>query len=349
MKKIIFLTMLAVLLSMSTVFGVTIASNAVQAQTTGLPGQVQGVTPIYYPAGNAVYVWGGLTSAGAFSENMSKLDLTTGTWSDVAFAAANCPAAIAGYAAVWDSDNSVIIYFGGLAKTTGRSENVSIFDPATDAWLAAGDTPSADIPAACVAAADCERSNTTAVFIPAQGMVVFGGFNDTAGAADAALWNYAYAASAGVWTRLLNTGAPSARGEHVMWYDSTNGVTYMYGGATTVAGVVVPNTADYFNLTGGIWDVDMDAGIEDPLSGAAVAYDSTADLAYLFGGYDNAAVPISSNQTYVAAGNGGIFYNNTHNGLAVDPKYQADFAGATYLNDVILVLGGSFLGTYITT
>jgi len=326
MKKIFLL-----LLLISVSFAIT-AATATQVVNTDFPVDIAATaTPIYYAAGNAVYVWGGVTDDTlTYNEDMYKLDLTTGTWSVVTVGgAANAPDATLSSTAVYDSDNDVIIYFGGQGKTGDESsQNVSIFNPVAEAWLAAGDTPQAD--AVCINADDCERTFSQSVYVAGDGMYVFGGVNDTASDVDDAFWKYVYAAGAGAWTKVTNAGCPTERAIAGMVH--VGGVIYFYGGIDAT-GNVVGAASDYhtYTIATNTWSADLASGIRVPLAGFATAYDSDDNLIYIIGGGDNATIV---NQTY-AATPGGAFAV-----VSSADSYRAVYQQGVYVSDFILAIGG---------
>ena len=268
---------------------------------------------------------------------MEKFDLTTGTWlpSFAPGGGANAPASSTGYSAVWDSDNNVIIYFGGVAPITGRSQNISIFDPVTESWLAAGDTPQAD--GVCLNAADCERSFHSAVYVPNPiwplgAMFTLGGFNDTLGNEDNSFWAYTYAAGAGTWVKLVNDlPGGGERADHAMAYDSNGLQVCFYGGQR--GGVTVGVGADYFcyDILLTTWGVDLASGIVVPIEECTMSYDSVSNLFYL-GGRIDAAFTI--NNIIYSAAPGGAFTATTFG-------YSAENNPASvYINDVFFMMGG---------
>jgi hypothetical protein len=152
----------------------------------------------------ALYLFGGQADGATFFDDAWRLDLATGTWTDVSPAPETRPLKRCLHEAVWDEANGRMLLFGGCSSGFGPCPQGDLwaFDPAARTWTEL--TP-ASSPAA--------RSNPALVVDPArERAVLVGGLTADGYAADA--WTLPMAEGAG-WEPLATAGeAPTPRASH---------------------------------------------------------------------------------------------------------------------------------------
>jgi hypothetical protein len=206
-------------------------------------------------------------------------DRTTTTEAPVAWTdlnpAGEVPTARSEPAMVYDSSAGRMILFGGMndVDESGFGDTWA-YDPATNTW--ANLNPAGEVPSA--------RSGHSMVYDPASGkMILFGGRNEDAGVND----TWAYDPSANTWTELTPSGAsPSARINHQMVYDSTQGKVILFGGWWDAPGVRFANPWAY-DPAANTWTELAPVGASPSArSGTGMVYDSVTGKVILFGGWD---------------------------------------------------------------
>ena len=88
------------------------------------------------------------------------------------------------------------------------------------------------------------------------------------------------AAGSFTWTQASTSNAPSARYSHGMVYDSTRGVTVLFGGVAISAG----NQNDTWEWNGQSWTQRAPAQSPSPRREFAIAYDAARNVTVVFGG-----------------------------------------------------------------
>jgi len=236
------------------------------------------------------------------------------------------------YGMAYDSDNRVVILFGGHDGTNYKDETWA-YDPGMDKWtkmregISSGDDP-------------LPRSNLKMVYDSANRKVVlFGGngpdplnppfykdFDDT--------WVYDYNTNS--WTDMNPSTKPAARMDHGMTYDSEYGKVILYGGN----GVSNYDETWVYDLALNNWKMmryGATAGDDPPqLDAMGLVYDEVNKKTVLFGG--QVSTPAYKDETWVYD-----FRTNswTNQNPSVKPAARS-YHGMVYdtFNDEIIVFGG---------
>jgi hypothetical protein len=196
-------------------------------------------------------------------------DSVAGPWTQVATTGPPSPRSNHGLA--YDSARGVTVLFGGYVEAgpaAGQASDTWVWDGSTWKQVATtGPSPRYDISMAY----DSARGVT----------VLFGGFATGPPAprplADTWEWD------GSLWKQVATTG-PSPRFFNELAYDSTRGVTVLFGGFDLAS-----NLGDTWEWDGGTWARVANTG-PSPRFGAAMAYDSARRVTVLFGGWDGNSV-----------------------------------------------------------
>jgi N-acetylneuraminic acid mutarotase len=184
---------------------------------TGLaPAARQGHSLIYDPVAKKMILFGGYGDTAQFNDTWA-YDPARNAWTDLR-PGGTLPAARDSQAMSYDSDNKVMILFGGWSVTTQFNDTWA-YDPAQNSW--AETTPSGKSPAA--------RALSQMVYDPSiKRTVLFGGgtssatFNDT--------WMFDYSERS--WAPVATVGdPPSARAGHATVYVSSGTDMLLFGGS----------------------------------------------------------------------------------------------------------------------
>jgi|GEM_PF-4645900 len=222
---------------------------------------------------------------------------------------------------VYDRSTNKIVMFGGHDPTTGNKfGDTWEYDPSSASWtkITPPTSPSA-------------RTNVSACYWPGHGVFMFGGGigNVTGHMSDC--WIY----SGGSWTEVTQgSPIPTARDEHITWYDPSTGDVYVAEGEADNR--LFPN--DVWEFDGSRWtDITPPSRIDPPRRSAAFAFDTAEGALYVFGGV------AGSDQTL---GDFWVFKNGVWQQVTLSRMPCARGAAACCYDEqrgVIVVFGGAQL------
>lgn len=213
-----------------------------------------------------VVMFGGYAGATLYNDTWA-YDPGANTWTNISTSSAPSPRYF--HAMAYDGASDKVVLFGGYHGILPAMGDTWAFNPGSNTWTEMS-PPTA--PAG-------RYSHTMACDSRGGGVVIFGGYlgtwpllGDT--------WRYNY--TSGTWTDRNPSGAPSARYEQTMAYDSLRGLMVMFGGLNSTY------MADTWTYDPGANDWTDRAPATAPAARCdhAMAYDSAHDKVVLFGGFD---------------------------------------------------------------
>jgi N-acetylneuraminic acid mutarotase len=192
--------------------------TAAGAAGTG-PAARQGHSLVYDPVSKKMILFGGYDGSTEYNDTWA-YDPAAGTWKDLK-PEGNPPAARDSQALAYDSDDKVMVLFGGWSTTTQYNDTWA-YDPADNSWNAIQTT--GVVPAA--------RALSQMVYDPSiKRLVLFGGGTSSATFND--LWLFDYSGRS--WAPGATTGdTPSIRAGHGLVYDSSAGTIVLFGGSNGI-------------------------------------------------------------------------------------------------------------------
>jgi hypothetical protein len=233
---------------------------------------------VYDSVGGGIILFGGSDATGDRND-LWVFDARSNAWTALK-PSGTLPQARGGHAMVYDPNTNRVLVFGGLNSGTSELLNdLWAYDLTTNAWTRLN--PSGTPPS--------KRQYPAIAYCAAtRRVLLFGGLtlSDNADAGLGDLW--AYDPIGNAWERITPTGTtPSARQGQAMAYAPALGGLFMFGG---LFGTMDLDESWMFNPTADEWTrmqpVGDGPGARD---GLAMAYDSAAGAAVLFGGYNSTA------------------------------------------------------------
>ena len=198
-----------------------VAGNAwTSLSPTGVaPGARYGHSLVYDPESKKMILFGGFDGSTQYNDTWA-YDPAANTWADLA-PGGSLPAARDSQAMAYDSDNKVMVLFGGWSATR-QFDDTWAYDPAKNSWMDL--KPAAESPTA--------RALHQMIYDPAtKKLVLFGGGTSSATFNDAWLFDFAERS----WTPATAAGeAPSARAGHAMVYDPSAKDVLLFGGSNGI-------------------------------------------------------------------------------------------------------------------
>ena len=171
------------------------------------------------------------------------------------------------YAMAYDTLTSQTILFGGVYENSNYLNDTWTFNVTNKDWTEMFPSSSPSPRGSYTMAYDTDRHLA----------IIWGGFGQTP--FNDLLW--AYDANINKWMNLTTHDLPSCRQSHAMVYDSSSGVTVLFGGLDGSSALGDTYT---YNLSTNNWR-NMDPSPAPPArSGHAMAYDSYSGKVILFGG-----------------------------------------------------------------
>jgi len=235
-----------------------------------LPGMV------YDPVNEHVMLFGGGYGTASLDDTWV-LDYETSTWTELVLSTSPNPRF--SHSMVFDSNNEVIILFGGY-KGASPARDTWVFDCTSEIWTEV--TPEISPP---------ERMSHAMVYDSVNGKVIlFSGYGLDGPEVDDT-WTYDYTTN--TWEEMNPTVSPHARYGAACVYDDVDETMIIFGG----------NSNGYFSDTWS-YDYSTDTWTElspmthpIPLKWSSMTYDSVNQKSILFGGDINS--PIVSNKTWI--------------------------------------------------
>ena len=233
------------------------------------PGKV-GLSFAYASAWNRFIVFGGATGSPQVTNDTWFFALASRTWWNLTRTVAPSPRTAAAMA--YDSRAERVVLFGGFT-INGLANDTWAYDWATNMWTDL--SPPAGPP---------PRERAAMVYdAVADRLVLFGGLASS-GLPLGDTWSYDYSANA--WS-LIGTNSPGPRFAPSLTFDSVADQTILFGGADfNGTGIAWKNDTWSFSLSSQVWTEAVSASGPSVRGGAALAYDSGANVALLFGGAD---------------------------------------------------------------
>jgi len=244
------------------------AQTWTQLSTTGNTPARANASMIYHPGENALYLFGGRTSAG-FQNDLWKFDLSNNTWTEVV-ATGNLPAVRHTPDAVLDATNNQMLIFSG--QGSGLYNDIWSFDFNTSTWTERS-------PSINAAGFPQQRYGTITVYDPTvQRLVTFGGFGNAGTSRQDDTW--AFDLMTNEWTELLPDPHPFKRCLHNGTYVAGRELMVLYGGQS-----IGGNREDIwtFDLATNSWTERFPASIPPGRHFCSITA-VNEDLLYLFGG-----------------------------------------------------------------
>ncbi|MDY6834280.1 MAG: kelch repeat-containing protein [Chloroflexota bacterium] len=218
----------------------------------------------YVLGSGKIVLFGGYDRTGRLDDTWV-YDVSTGVWQLMSLDAKPSPRDR--HAMVYDSDNNVVILFGGFVQDDMYSNDTWVYDVASNEWELKSPTvkPSA-------------RGDHAMVYDPSSSRaILFGGWD---GSYDDETW--VYDLDSNTWEQLEPIEKPSARGSHTMVYDSLNSRVVMFGGWD---GSYDDETWAY-DLSSDMWKQMNPPTKPSARLGHAMSYDASNGRVVLFGGHD---------------------------------------------------------------
>jgi N-acetylneuraminic acid mutarotase len=184
--------------------------------TGAAPAARHGNSLVYDPQSKKMILFGGYNGSTQYNDTWA-YDPAANSWTDLK-PTGNLPAGRDSQAMAYDSDDKVMVLFGGWS-TTEQFDDTWAYDPANNSWTVLKPT----------GVAPTARALHQMVYDPAiKKIVLFGGgtssatFNDT--------WLFDFAARS--WTpATADGGPPPARAGHALVYDSSTKDILLFGGS----------------------------------------------------------------------------------------------------------------------
>jgi hypothetical protein len=228
-----------------------------------------GASMTYDPLSDSVLLFGGLGPSAYLADTWS----FNGTnWTNLTATAGTPPPARADSAFAWDAADSEAVLYDGIGAS--GSNWASATTGTTPTWLFA----SLHWKSVAQASSTVPPARGAMAFDALDGYVVYVGGSNGAAPCGAAT---TYSFLAGIWTNLTGsvTGAPPARVDPSVTYDSATNQIVMFGGENCIA--YQSGTWTYSN---GAWSRSMASAEPGARAGAAFAFDYLQNLSLLFGG-----------------------------------------------------------------
>ncbi|MFQ5456480.1 MAG: Kelch repeat-containing protein, partial [Nitrospirota bacterium] len=263
------------------------ASTWSEINPTTSPPASSGHTLAYDNKNNVVVMFGGKNVSGRLNDTWI-YDISTGKWSSPN--PSNPPPHRSSHSMVYDSENEVIVLFGGI-DANGELNDTWIYDIISNQWIKK--LPSLSPPA---------RSDAAIAYDPVNGIVIlFGGQKAGISLADTWIYN----ASANTWTDMNPVNAPSARELLSMGYDLVNQRVVLFGGdGGCLAGGLCNDTWEYDFAQNQWTERIADGDLISPQARVShsLSYIGGGKL-LLFGGRPNGGLPLDNIWTYDYAAN----------------------------------------------
>ena len=290
--------------------------TTVQAESPSarfLPGMV------YDPVNERVILFGGGIGDDELNDTWV-FDYETKIWTELTIPTSPTPRS--SHVMVFDSDNEVIILFGGY-NGTSPAKDTWIFNCTSEIWTEV--TPEISPP---------ERMSHAMVYDSVNGKVIlFSGYG-VEGPEVGDTWGYDF--STNIWEEMNPTESPHARYGAAHVFDEANETMFIFGG----------NANGHFSDT---WSYDYSTDTWTELSPtthplrlkwSSMAYDSVNQKSILFGGDIN--YPVASNETWI--------YDSavnewTESGTSVAPSMREAFGFAFDTENEKAILFGGTKGT----
>ena len=187
----------------------------------------------------------------------------------------NAPSGYLNMAMVYDSDADRMLVFGGYDGSPDGSNETWAYDFGSNTWTNLAPSVHPDAGWLDRAAYDSWGKRT----------IMFGGWDGVAGTYSNETWGFDFQAN--TWTNLRPVQHPSARSRQGMVFDAGSDRIIIFGGHTIEDQYSSETWA--YSLAGNAW-ANMTSAVRPPgRRSPGMAYDSTADRAILFGGYDSKA------------------------------------------------------------
>jgi hypothetical protein len=291
-----------------------------QVATTG-PGQRSGHAMAFDSTRNVTVLYGGVDGGG---NNLSETWEWDGTsWTQRIPTTGGEPSGCTGHAMVYDQNKAVTLLFGGHDCFDASINNETWTWDGTQWTNVDWNGPN-------------QRTGHAMSYDPSSGTtLLFGGYDPFGNTYDDTWqWNGSGWNQVG-WGSMFGP-APSPRHGHAMAYDSTNGVTVLFGGINDSTGIF--GDTWYWNNGAQQWTQQtFKPGGPGARSGHAMVYDSLAGVTVLYGGFDGGATYFGDTWTN--------WTNWTQRATPIAPTARSGHAMAyDSTNKVTLLFGG--LGGY---
>ena len=177
-------------------------------------------------------------------------------------------------AGVWESKRNQVVLFGGRAGDS--KSDTWLYDPSTDTY----------IPSTSTTNPSARFSHAMAYDSANDKVVLFGGGPSTS-TFKSDTWIYDPATDS--WEQVFPASHPSARKNHAMVYDSSNGVVVLFGGYYDDGSVTKYQDTWTYNVNTNTWTEMSSSSKPSARYAVGMAYDSKNGVTVLFGGYDDAS------------------------------------------------------------
>jgi hypothetical protein len=221
----------------------------------------------YDSANNVVILFGGRDAKGSFLHDTWAYELSTNTW--INMTSDTHPPARDGAMMAYDSDNNVVVMFGGVSAA-GFLDDTWTYSFSNNTWTQKFPTTK---PAA--------RGNTGGMAYDSfnKVMVIFGGYNGW--------WfgdTWIYNVSGNTWVQKFPTTSPPPRTGGILAYDGDDKVIVMFGGAYAFA--TTYDDTWVYDVSSNTWTQKFPAERPIKRAGHGLAYDNIDKVVVLFGGFN---------------------------------------------------------------
>jgi len=215
---------------------------------------------------NRAYMYGGVTGlASSVRSDLWSYDPILNSWSEIT--PASSPPPRYGPVMAYDSENDLVVMFGGFGSSGTVIGDCWVYSPARGTWTQRNSNTVPD-----------PRGHSTMVYDEREKLLVlFGGLN--AGNVLGDTWTYDTVADA--WANMKPANGPPARYGAAMAYDSIDSKIILFGGSNAVNDV--SDTWTYVTRTNS-WTAQNLPSSPSARQMAAMVYDPEADLSVLYSG-----------------------------------------------------------------
>lgn len=234
---------------------------------TSSPSPRKGHSIVFDENANATVLFGGRNETSYFGDTWLYYS-GNNTWVEVT--PPGSPTPREGHAMAFDSENDLIIMYGGFDGFNYLFETWT-YSTTGNIWMSLN--PASHPPARAWTAMSYDTEKDY--------VVLFGGLEQFQQTGDT--WKYELSGNA--WTPLFPMSVPRERHGHSMVYDESQGLHIITGGY--VRGMVWSDTWMY-NSTSVMWENKPLGDDPMPRANHSLVYDSVNEEVYLFGGYGNA-------------------------------------------------------------